>query len=533
MAQRFHLLRHRGIAHRQGGQEHFLALKGRIGVITALDVGAKEAREIDPFATGSEAGLAGAEIDRQHGQPGFRHLAGDGAFPDEVVHRQVAAFQPRFSRRAEALAGGADRLMGLLRIAGLGAELPRPLAQILLAVEALHTAAGGADRLIRKMNRIGSHVSDETAFVEALGAAHRLPRREAQLAVRLLLQRAGGERRHRLSHRWLLFHRIHGPGRGLNRCSQRAGLLLRQQPHLAARLETAGAFVEVVTAGDSAAAHMGELGFKTAAGMLELGFEIPVAAAAKGPPGPFPLHQQADSNRLNPPGREPPRHLFPQQGGEGVTDEAIQDPARLLGMNKLHVQITGLIQSFADGFLGDLVKHHPLHRNLGGQQLQQVPADAFPFAIFVRGQQQLIRTLQGIFELPHHLFLVLRHHVQGLEVGFSVDAEVGPFLTLRGCWDLAGVVGEIPHMAHGRLDLEPLRKEAADGAGLRRAFNDDEGVRHRRAMNRAPSLSHRQALCMSSPAEERRYSPLSAMDSGRHARDGCLSSRRPGHGSPW
>ncbi|QNI43079.1 hypothetical protein SynA1528_02060 [Synechococcus sp. A15-28] len=88
-------------------------------------------------------------------------------------------------------------------------------------------------------------------------------------------------------------------------------------------------------------------------------------------------------------------------------------------------------------------------------------------------------------------------------------------------------------MAHRRLDLESLRKEAANGAGLRRAFNNDEGVRHRRAKNRAPSLSHRQALCMSSPAEERRYSPLSATDSGRHARDGCLSSRRPGHGSPW
>ena len=88
-------------------------------------------------------------------------------------------------------------------------------------------------------------------------------------------------------------------------------------------------------------------------------------------------------------------------------------------------------------------------------------------------------------------------------------------------------------MAHGRLDLEPFGRKPRMVRAFVGAFNDDEGERHRRAMNRVPSLSHRQALCMSSPAEERRYSPLSAMDSGRHARNGCLSSRRPGHGSPW
>ena len=176
VTERFHLLWNRGITHRQSGQEHFLALKGRIGVITALDVGAKEAGEIDPLAAGSEAGLSRAEIDRQHGQPCFRHLAGDGAFPDEVIDRQITALQPGVPRGAEALAGGADRFMSLLGIACLGAELTRPLAQILLAVKALHTAAGGADRLIGKVNRVGSHVGDETALVKALGAAHRFPR---------------------------------------------------------------------------------------------------------------------------------------------------------------------------------------------------------------------------------------------------------------------------------------------------------------------------------------------------------------------
>ena len=199
-------------------------------------------------------------------------------------------------------------------------------------------------------------------------------------------------------------------------------------------------------------------------------------------------------------------------------------------MDQLHVQIAGLVQSLADGFLGDLVEHHPLDRNLGCQQLQQVPADAFALPVFVRRQQQLIRPFQCVLELPHNLLLVLRDHVEGLEVRIGVDAEIGPFLPLGRCRNLAGVVGQIPHVTHGRLDLESLREKAADGAGLRWAFNNDEGVRHRRAVNLAPSLSHRQPLCMISAAEQRRYSRLSATDSRRHARVGCPSFRHPGHG---
>ena len=126
-----------------------------------------------------------------------------------------------------------------------------------------------------------------------------------------------------------------------------------------------------------------------------------------------------------------------------------------------------------------------------------MPADAFSLAVFIRCQQQLFSTFQRILELAHRLFLVLRHHIQGLEVGFGVDTEIGPFLSFGRSRNLAGVVGQVAYVAHGRLDLEILWQKAANGAGLRGAFNDDEGVRHRRAMNRSPSLSHRQATCIS------------------------------------
>ena len=116
----------------------------------------------------------------------------------------------------------------------------------------------------------------------------------------------------------------------------------------------------------------------------------------------------------------------------------------------------------------------------------QVPADAFALPVFVRGQQQSLGALEGILELFDHLLLVLRHHVEGLEVVGGIHAQVGPLLALVGRRDLAGVVGKIPDMAHGGLHAEVLRQVPPDGFGLGRALDNDQGVRHRNAGNRFP-----------------------------------------------
>ena len=147
-------------------------------------------------------------------------------------------------------------------------------------------------------------------------------------------------------------------------------------------------------------------------------------------------------------------------------------------MNQLHVQVAGLVKSLADGFLGDLVKHHALHRHLRRQQLEQVPTDAFAFPVFVRCQKQLISTLESVLEFANRLLLVLRDHVQRLEIRVGVHTEIGPFLPLGRCGNLAGVVGEVADVPHGGFNFESLGQEATDGFGLRGAFNDDEGVRH-------------------------------------------------------
>ena len=258
------------------------------------------------------------------------------------------------------------------------------------------------------------------------------------------------------------------------------GIGLAEQAHLGAGFDLTGVLIEISTGGDALPLELVELGFKRDSGMLQLGFEVPVAATAEGPPGPFTLHQQAHGHRLDPACGEAPGHFFPQQGRHRVAHQSVEDATGLLGVHQLHVELAGLAQGPFDGVLGDLVEHHPLDRHLGVEQLQQMPADRFPLAVFIRGQEQFISALEGVLELLDDLFLVLRHHIEGLEVVFGVDPGLGPLLRLMARRDLAGVVGQVPHMAHGGLHPERPRQEAADCAGLGGALNNDEGVGHRR-----------------------------------------------------
>ena len=90
------------ITNGQRRQQHFLTLKGRIGIITSLYVGAEEAGEVDALAAGPETGIPRAEIHRQHREPGFSHLTGHGALPDQLINRQISPIESGFTGGSEA-----------------------------------------------------------------------------------------------------------------------------------------------------------------------------------------------------------------------------------------------------------------------------------------------------------------------------------------------------------------------------------------------------------------------------------------------
>ena len=71
--------------------------------------------------------------------------------------------------------------------------------EVFLGVELHNRIACAVNRLLRKIRAVGTHVGDETCFVELLGHSHGVFGREIELARGFLLQGRRGERRLRLA----------------------------------------------------------------------------------------------------------------------------------------------------------------------------------------------------------------------------------------------------------------------------------------------------------------------------------------------
>ena len=88
---------------------------------------------------------------------------------------------------------GPDSLMGFLGSFGFSFKFPELI--IIWAVVFGDELFSDAQGHFRKIQRIGSVVSDLSCFIEPLGDAHSEFRRELESSPRFLLQRACGKRR--------------------------------------------------------------------------------------------------------------------------------------------------------------------------------------------------------------------------------------------------------------------------------------------------------------------------------------------------
>ena len=216
------------------GQAHVLGvLGGGAGVVLValgvapLLVGGQEAAEGDDGArrrqTGRGEGRAGVARLAGHGcqrhldghrggrADGVGHLGGHGPLPDELVEAELGSGELTgdLGRGAEVVAGGADRLVGLLGALGLGGVDAGALGDVLGPVELGHLRAGRGHGLTGQDRGVGAHVGDEAVLVEALRHAHGLARVHAQLAGGLLLEGGGGEGGGRAALVGLVLHADH------------------------------------------------------------------------------------------------------------------------------------------------------------------------------------------------------------------------------------------------------------------------------------------------------------------------------------
>ena len=139
----------------------------------------------------------GVDLDADGLALGVGHLGGDRALPDQLVKAELIGSKPGLRRGTEVGPSGTNRLVGLLRVLHLAGIETRLLGHILAAIQLDGLVARRVNSLAGKRNRVGTHIRDETGFVQLLGYAHGSVGAETEFAARLLLKCGGPERSRR------------------------------------------------------------------------------------------------------------------------------------------------------------------------------------------------------------------------------------------------------------------------------------------------------------------------------------------------
>ena len=431
----------------QGGLERLLLL------VLPLHVHGGVAGELEGRVGGPEGVSRGGHLDGHAVVHGGGHLAGQEAAPDELVELILLGGEGLLDvLRGQVHVGGPDGLVGVLG-AGFGLVDPGLAGVVVRAVAGEDEVLRGGGGLVGQAEGVGTHIGDEThgalpldvhALIELLGDGHGPPGRHVELAAGLLLEGGGDEGGRGVALLVLPLDAGDGEGGVLHRLHDGVDLRLAVQLHLLLPAVEAG--LELPQVGGDAG---------------EISVQGPVLLGDEGLDVGLPLAHQPGGHRLHPPGGQAPADLLPQQGGDLIAHDAVQHPARLLGVHQIHIDGPGVGDGVVDHLLGDLVEGHPVGLVVrDAQHLLQVPGDGLALPVGVGGEEHFLTLLGGFFQLVNDLFLAL----DGLVVQFKAVLHVHAQLAL----------GQVAHMAHGGLHLIARAQIFADGLGLRRRLDDHQ-----------------------------------------------------------
>ena len=246
------------------------------------------------------------------------HLRGNGAFPYQVVEPLLLS---RALNGGLVHIGGTDSLVRLLCPLRAGVVLAG--LRVVGTVEVCNLLLRGSETERRQVHRVGTHIGDASALVEALCHHHCLADGEAQLAGGVLLQCRRGERGRRCAlHRFLL-NVLHGECSVLAGLQQLLHLLMRFQARGQRSLQLRLRTVVVLYAEDGVDA------------VVRLGLEsLQFALALDDKPHGDTLHASCRQGRL---------HLAPQHGRHLEAYQTVEHAAGLLRVHQVHVQVARML----------------------------------------------------------------------------------------------------------------------------------------------------------------------------------------------
>ena len=217
------------------------------------------------------------------------------------------------------------------------------------------------------------------------------------------------------------------------------------------------------------AAIFGQPGAERLSRLGVIRFQRPILARLKTLDLLLALDDHPQRRRLHPASGQSGPDFLPQQRRQIETDQIVQRPPGLLGVDQIQRQRPGMGDGVLDRPLGDLVERYPPHRLVLeqvalAQDFVQVPGNGFALAIRIGGQIQRIglgNRLGDGFDIPLVLFDELVFH---REVAIRIDRAL--------------LGHQVAHVTVGREDLEVLAQIFFDRLRLGRRFHDDQVLAH-------------------------------------------------------
>ncbi len=190
----------------------------------------------------------------------------------------------------------------------------------------------------------------------------------------------------------------------------------------------------------------------------------------------FALHDEPEGRGLHAAGRQTAADFLPKHGGNEVADQAVEDAARLLGLDQTLVDLARVRQGFGDRRASDFVEDEATRGRLGLQNFDQVPGDGLALTIFIRRQQELAGAPEFASQFSHDAFLVSGDYVNGLKAFVHVHSKGRPVLALELLGNFGGAGRQIANVTDGGRHGVAVAQVALDGARLGGRFDDDQRV---------------------------------------------------------
>ena len=269
----------------------------------------------------------------------------------------------------------------------------------------LYFGLGRVEGEARQIDRVGTHICDESRLIETLGDNHRLCHRETKFARGFLLEcRCGKRCGGRFTGRFYLYI-FDGEVCVFTCFEQGDGLFFGFQPfvELGFHFDTFSVFGRNGKSGDNPIR-----GFTA-----ELFYLF------------FPLYDEPHGYRLHPAGRESWFYFFPQHGREFKSHDTVEYSACLLCIYTVEVDRSRVFDGIEDCTFGNFVEDDTAgFFGVQSQYFVQVPCYGFSFAVFIGSEPYHIGFAGFFFQVFDKAFFVGRNFVYRSEVMVDIYTEI-------------------------------------------------------------------------------------------------------------